>query len=184
MKTRTRRLMVLLLALVMALGCLSVTAGAATIPVKKLKNLNYDASCSAVKKKATGIKRGTFRIQTGTLGKGWLKFKAPKKKTYTFTFANVSTTNRYGYSTAYCHMDFIKKYKYLKRSYFDRRYLKTQGGKAYTLWFGTKDSISNQYPNLSTLRSRYGKLKLKKGQTVYLFLSFSYPGDSCTLNIK
>lgn len=185
MKRQLRRSIILLVISMLALGCMVISASAAKkIPVKKLKNLDYKASCARIKKNATTVKTGTCRVQVGKKKSGYVKFKAPKTKDYTFTLSGVKTTNKYGYSTDFANIKYIKRYSFSKKEYLYDYQVRTQGGKAFTLWFGTKKSVSNYNTNLSTRASRYGKIKLNKGETVYLYFYFSYAGDSCQLNIK
>ncbi len=149
-----------------------------------LKSYTKDYTVSQIKKASTTLKKGTYNIRIKQFGggayRGYIKFVAPKAGTYSFTFSNCKTDDK----------------KHILGSAFVQTPDKfgglggiiefsTKGGKTNTLWMGSKKDPS--YPECITTRT--GKVKLKKGQNIYLHVSFetrekSNKGMSLKLVIK
>ena len=116
-------------------------------------------------------KRDTYNINVnGT--RGFVKFKVPKKGTYTVTVYNArdwgktsASTNGFGY------------YFISKNSKYDvyptLQYLKTNYGKTTTFaiaskwWYKRFGKPEGKSP-YAHLYSRYAKIKLKKGETIFI----------------
>ena len=67
--------------------------------------------------------------------------------------------------------------------------VKTQGGRYSCLFTATKDSYNDYVKGKkvttdSYLASRYGKIKLKKGETIYMDYSYTGKGGKCTYTMK
>ena len=153
----------MILATVLLIGTFAVTADAAM--KKTVKNQKTVWKLSTVNKKATKVKKGTTNL-TYTKGQGYIKFTAPKTKTYTFTFSNYKMKG----DTA-GHIDFFKKDKY-DSTRVDWIDVTTKGGKSDVLWMkttGFKEDTTGKVVD-RFLHKRYGKVKLKKGETVYIHL--------------
>ena len=174
MKKILSRLMLVMVITMMLIGMTPVLASAKTVT---LKPQGFTTSKSVAKKMGQVVKKGTTTVVfSPSLGSGYLKFKAPKKKKYTFTLSGLSTTR--SYSNGY----FYVMRTYGRGKYITMSKMTTQGGKTSSLYVSSKD---HPYSDLRTafITSRFGRLTLKKGEMVYLYFSFS-PGDVLTLNIK
>ena len=148
--------------------------------VTKVKNINiYNAigNPSKTKKTAASVKKGQMTLYVNY---GFLKFKAPKTKTYSFTFSKISpladiSAPLTGFAMFYNSSMFMIK---------DSK-VSTKGGKSATLNLSSKTGkvssgkVINRY-----LPSRTGKLKLKKGQVIYIYLNFCYAGKGAKVNLK
>ena len=132
-------------------------------------------------KKAPKLKTGTNKV-TARKNNSYVKFTAPKNGTYTFTISNIATINGKYPDTNLGNL-YIEKQN---GSYLSTQTVKTNGGKSSVLWTATKESYERFHktkkPTSSTyLATRYGKLKLKKGETVYL--EYYYTGGKCTYTL-
>lgn len=148
---------------------------------KTVKALKYGAKAGTVKKKATKLKKGTNAI---TISEGYCKFTAKKTKKYTFTFGNVATVG------AVPAKDINHGHGYImvpRRSYMNHLQFSTEGGKSSSVYLCTNYSweLSNKsVSNYTSLPTRSAKLKIKKGQTVYLYLWFVDRPVNMTVTIK
>ena len=155
------------LALLMAITP-TMAYGATTKTVSKT---DFTTSTKTLNKRATTVKKGTTTLKFKK-GQGYLKFKAPTSKTYTFTFSNFKNGDAYGvcafFETQTPDSD-SPTYSFLKK-------VKTNGGKTDTLWIGTKNYkgmyVGSEKNALKRRRStRYAKVSLKKGQMIYFYFS-------------
>ena len=156
---------------VLALGLMTVTASAKT---KKLKNADFDTNTAKVSKKATTIKKGSYTFKFGSKHKGYLKFKAPKTATYTFTLSGLKSRK---YNCGYWYIMTENSYN---PAYISNNQVKTQGGSMYSLYYATKNSTYGE-KKYRYLKSRYGKIKLSQGQTAYIYIFCTGAG---TFNFK
>lgn len=154
---------VLMLAIAMA-----TPAYAATKTVKKQA---FTTKTSVIKKKATTVKKGKTTLVVAK-GQGYVKFKAPATKVYSFTFSGLKSKSA---GSAFVEVQTQDK---SSPSYSFLTDVKTQGGKHDTLWLsvsGYRDKY-NKGVN-KCIASRYGKKKLAKGQEIFFFF---YNGSSKT----
>ena len=139
-------------------------------------------------KKAPALKLGiTYKVNSknNTL----VKFKAPKTGTYKVTISNIAT-----YPKVKGRADHNLGNLYIRKpssygSYLMSQTVKTQGGKYRCLFTATKDSYNDFYKGRKVttdtyLASRYGKIKLKKGETIYMDYSYTGKGGKCTYTMK
>ncbi len=130
-----------------------------------VKSHSEEYIASRAKKYASTVKKGTYTLKfkkaPGSYYRGYLKFTAPKKGTYSFTLSNLKTSNKKQVSgwMACCKSEYGSLY------YAN---LKTKGGTFDQLF--VNDRKIRIMPNYLT--SRTGKLKLKKNETVYLYFQF------------
>ena len=114
---------------------------------------------------------------------GFLKFKVPATKTYTFTFSKQTEPDGQ-YNNGYAYIKRIRTNSYNGKQYLDSLKFKTQGGKTSSAYFNSKASgTTSSVTTGSFIPKRSCKVKLKKGETVYLYLYFAHKG-SIRLNIK
>ncbi len=148
---------------------------------KTVRTQGFTTSTSVAKRKATRVTRGTTRL-TIKGGKGYMKFKAPKTKTYTFTMSNMKS-NRFSASG----------YWYIMKSYGSGgRYIgqvpvRTQGGRTTAMWMGVngRNPGSTGKKIYRTLAKRSAKIKLKKGEEVYIYVYNGGGGKTtATLSIR
>jgi len=143
--------------------------------VTKVKKQSFTTSPSVANKKATKIKKGkTYTLQFSP--EGFVKFTAPKTKTYKFTFSNLKSVGKSGSDINHSYITFyMNKYG---TSLSGVTSVKTKGGTTSTLWVCTKYSYS--LSRVSTVRTgtslptRTGSVKLAKGQTIYLYFHSQY----------
>lgn len=182
MKKAKRILLSFVMILAMGLmvcGFRPVQAQAAT---KTVKNIKYSTELtSKIKKYATVVKKGTTTLKV--TNSGFLKFKVPATKTYTFTFSKQTEPDGQ-YNNGYAYIKRIRTNSYNGKQYLDSLKFKTQGGKTSSAYFNSKASgTTSSVTTGSFIPKRSCKVKLKKGETVYLYLYFAHKG-SIRLNIK
>lgn len=176
MKSLKRRSLALALAVVLMTGMLGLTADAAA--KKTVKNQNFTTTTSTINKKATTVKKGTTTL-TFTKGQGYVKFKAPSTKTYKFTFSNLTGKDVY---TAFVEVQTKSKYS---SKYSFMTPVTTKGGKTETLWLLQKNKTYKGGKLLSRpLKTRAGKIKLKKNQMIYFYFYNGKHKGSVKLNVK
>lgn len=174
-----------------------VTAGfcAATLAVTVFAPLGQplQAQAKSVTTKASTrataktVKKGTTTVKVKKYG-SYTKFKAPKTKTYKFTFSSVKALKKGKTSIFNGHVTF---YKGSPTSYKNLQ-VKTAGGKTYTLYLCTKAyrNVNTRYGSSTVsaytpLPKRTAKVKLTKGTTVYFQSGFMISGGaSYKLKIK
>lgn len=177
MKKLLRRSVALLMMLALILAATSTTFAAAK--TKTVKKKTFSTSTSAINKKATKVKKGTTKLYIKK-GQGYVKFKAPKTKTYKFTISKCTSKKRNvsGYFYIMKPDSHSPKYSFITQ-------VKTKGGKTGTLWLSANGYKSTSSDTLTKpLSSRTGSIKLKKGQTVYLYISFLDVPTKAKLVIK
>ena len=168
--------LIAVLALAMLAACVSpVSASAGTV---HLKPMAFITSRKKVNRKAVRVKKGTHTIVIPAGGTGYVKFKAPRKKKYTFTVSyDEAASGKFSHGEFY-----ILKNNTHDESSVTMVKVGTQGGKYAMLYVATEDRLYDQ-EKYSLLTSRFGQLKLKKKETVYVFFSFR-EGDILSLTIE
>ncbi|MDO4807243.1 MAG: hypothetical protein Q4A07_08345, partial [Coriobacteriales bacterium] len=114
------------------------------------------------------VKKGTTTIKV-TEEFGWIKFKAPSTKTYTFTVSNAKTTN----SGLQVVATLFQKATKTKLSGYK---VKTNQGKRYhMLTFSARNakkyagqSLAYNGVKYKVVSKNYAKQKIQKGKTVYI----------------
>lgn len=137
--------------------------------------------------KAKKVKKGTTTVKVKKYS-SYTKFKAPKTKTYKFTFSSIKALKK---GTRKIFGGFVTCYKGSPTSHKSLKF-KTAGGKTYTLYLCTKAyrDVNTRYGSSTVsaytpLPKRTAKVKLKKGTTVYFQNCFSPSGGvSYKLKIK
>ena len=170
-----KRSVALLLTMIMVLTLTSVPAFAKTKTIK-MKGAAYTSRTADMSRSAKTVKKGTYILKTSKKKGGFLKFTATKTKTYTFTISHYSTNK--SYCNGYWYIMTQSKYS---PDYYYSTEVKTQGGKTSSLYICSKSNTSGKKVH-RFLKSRYGKIKLQKGQTVYIYLY--YTGGNAKLKIK
>lgn len=175
-----KKISVLLFALLLACAALPKPAMAAK--TKKIYYSDFTTTKASMKKPAN-LKKGTTTV-TMSDGKGvyrtyhgYAKFKAPKTKTYTFTFSNL-INKKYPESSGYVQIFVTDKQG---KKWVTWKKVSSQGGKVTNLNVGQNGNVNSGSKKNANLTSRYAKLKIKKGNTVYLFFSFI---NGSKLNVK
>ena len=140
------------------------------------KKCVHTESLKKVKKNAAAVKKGTTDL-TVRMGEGYLKFTAPSTKTYQFTFSDM--TGKY---TMEGYVQFYKKASNNSVQTFN---VSTAGGKTDTLWLAI-NGIEHQGGKLKNrpLQTRTGKVKLKKGQVIYMYYQATPAHSTAKLVIK
>lgn len=133
-------------------------------------------------KKAPALKVGMNKV-TAKKNDSYVKFTAKKTGTYTFTISNIATIKPNDPDMNLGNL-YIKKMQY---NYLSSQKVKTNGGSNSCLFTATKYSYEHYHktkkPKTSSyLATRYGKIKLNAGETVYL--QYYYTGKKCTYNLK
>lgn len=170
MKKALKRSLVITLVAVLLIGTFAVTADAAMKRTVKLKT--FTTTSRVVNKAASKVKKGTTTL-VFPKSEGFLKFVAPATKTYSFTFSNLKDKkDTYGF------VKFLKKKKHIPGQSDDFNDLKildiaTKGGKDECLYIASTGlPEDNTGPVISRyLHKRTGKIKLRKGEVLYIFYS-------------
>lgn len=166
---------------------MAVTVAIAFVPApayaassKSVKKQTFSTSTDTVHKAATTVKKGTTKL-TYKKGVGYIKFKAPSTKTYSFKFSKVKSKkfSSCAYVSAYAPSTYKEKNLAVKK-------MSTKGGKYNTLWLsanGYKHSAKSAKTLYRPIATRTGKVKLKKDQWIYFFLG-NESGGKTTLTLK
>ena len=185
MRPLFRKMMVVGMAVMMGVSAGAAGAQAKTITVKKCE---FTTSLPKVKKLAKSVGKGTVTLVLTAEKKkyacsGYVKFKAPKTKTYKFTFSSFKGLGT-GKGEKFTGFNYIMLN--MSDKYIGQEQVTTQGGKTTALWTSSTNREINTKTELldRTLHSRYGKIRLKKGQTAYIYMYHSCPKVSLKLNIK
>ena len=170
----------------LAVACTALTLVLAMVTpayaVKRatLKNASYTTIRARATKNATMVTSGTYRITIAS-GKGYAKFTAPATKTYTFVVSDVKNG---GYSLGYWYI--VTSHGNKSRKYIGQGKVPTNGGKSTVLRMAlngrrdrTGSSVAERY-----LASRYGKIRLKRGETIFLYFNFFGEKTRATLKVK
>lgn len=177
MKHYTRRILAVFLMLVMLMGTMSVSTFAAT-KTKSVNKRTFTTSTKAIKNKAATVKRGTTKLVIKK-GRGYVKFKAPKTKNYKFTFSNFKDKKRN--SVGYIYIQKPDKYS---PKYSFQETVKTKGGKTTALWLSANGYKFGGKVLYRPIAKRSGTIKLKKGETVYIYFNFGSSKHTGKMNIK
>ena len=149
-----------------------------TIPTVTLKKQKFTQKTSTAKKKSKDVEIGETIVKMPAKGMGYLKFTAPKKGTYKFTFSDLKKKKGI---RGYINLQVPKTGKTTK---LIKKKVNTWGGSTHELWIGIKDYKHKTYPKIYWPRAvRNAKVKLKKGQEIYVFFSFEAK-DTLHLKIK
>lgn len=175
MRRLLKKSLLMILVLGLLVGGMTTTTFAAT---KKLKKQGFTTTTAVANKKALAVKKGTTIVKLSGKGNGYLKFRAPKAKTYSFTLSNIKSGTG-GYTCGYFYV--MRKYG-SSNQYIGQEPLKTYGGKSTALYLSTRNESSGKKA-FQYRTSRTGKIRLNKGEVVYLYFSF-YAKDSLKLKIK
>ena len=149
---------------------------AKTVSAKKIEHFR---KCPNIKKK--GNYKVVCKCKTNMI-----RFTAPKNRTYTFTFYNFRNLNKkLSDNEDYGHVMLQKMDK--QGFYFWQA--KTNGGKWFSLHMASK-KVYNKYfrgkkvTKDSYLCSRYAKVKLRKGETLYIDSDWTTSKYQYTMKIK
>lgn len=122
--------------------------------------------------KAKSLKKGKNLVKYKKAN-GYYKFTAPSAKTYKFVFSNVNALRkgdrRRNYVNGYMGFHRLDQYGYLTSEK-----VPTNGGTTYSLQIGSRKFVRsyNRYSTLPTVdryrTSRYGKVYLNKGESIYI----------------
>ena len=171
-KKLIRRSIVLLMMLVMLIPASSLVVSAKSVS-KTIQKQDFTTSTRTINKKAAKVKKGTTRLFVRK-GHGYVKFVAPKTRSYKFTFSKCRSTTqiRSGY------VKFMRKDADSPQYCFSiNSKVKTKGGKSSTLWLSVNGADSSSHSNVlkRRLASRTGKIKMKRGEVIYMYI---YLGDT------
>ena len=146
-------------------------------------------------KKAAYVKKGTTKVIFNFKGKSnyypYIRFKAPEKKTYTLTFYNLNAVRKADRSrnsvNGYINLELLNNgVPTIKK-------VKTNYGKAKSLKLASKNFYSRNRRSSGKkkvyryLKKRFAKIKLDKGEVVYIsgyFAGVSKSKASFYLKIK
>lgn len=185
MKRIMKKLMVLGMAAMLTAAAGASYASAKTVTVK---SYDFTTKLSSAKKMAKKVTKGTTTLVLTAKSKnyassGFVKFTAPKTKTYKFTFSSAKGIGE-GKGDTFTGFNYIMTST--PYGSIGQTMVTTQGGKATALWTGSTNRKVYTDEKLvdRNLHSRYGKIRLKKGQTVFLYMYHSCKKVSLKLNIK
>ena len=169
--------------------CKITVQKSATASYTKIPEARLAASDAVIIKKAVLLNTGVNKLSLDS--QGYVKYTAPSDGTYQFTFTAVNRTPRdkYGYvslaGAAVCCMR--TKYGIM---IMDESKVETQGGYYNYLNFRSSKTESSDTEITEkkerTIPNRYAKVKLKKGQQLFIYLhSFSseYSSEEGSIDI-
>ena len=176
-KSMKKVISILLMVVILASAAISDATAIEVQAAKKVKTTVTENKY----KKSPKVKTGTTTVTSKK--RCFVKFKAPKTKTYTFTVSNVYNAD--DKSDPICGDFSIYKLEYGK--IFNSQTVKTQGGKVCNANVASstylKDEDQSGVSSKNKYRpSRYAKIKLNKGETVYVRAFFTC--DKCTYTLK
>jgi hypothetical protein len=185
---KLKRVSLILLAFFLAVGSLSMPSYAKKkskkstkkkVVVRKIRNLGFTTKTKRADKKAITVLKGKTSLKFRKSGHGYVKFVAPKDSVYKIKIYDLKKHKRHHLPYAYCCL-MVAKWKNPKL--LVPKKAETYGGKTHTLYFDTKniDKGSEKY---RYRKKRYAWLKLKAGQTLYIYCS-AKSNDSFKLKIK
>lgn len=167
MKKMGKRAAALLLTICMILAISAVPTFAGTKSIR-LKGVNYSSRTSDMARGAKTVKKGTYLVKPAKNRKGgFMRFVAPATKQYTFTFSHYATNK--SYCNGYAYIMVRSSYS---ADYYTIAKVKTQGGKTTSLYLNNRSNTTGKLVS-RFISSRYGKIKLTKGQTVYIYLNYT-----------
>lgn len=141
-------------------------------------------------KKAPTVKiNQTYKVTSKNKNGTFVKFKAPKAGKYVVTISNINSIGVKASDVDHNLANFYIK-KQSSGDYLSWVKVKTQGGKTDWLRMATPDSYNDYYKGtkvkVSTyLNKRTATLTLKKGETIYVNMSyFTGKKSRCTYNLK
>ena len=158
----------IIITLILLLLIIPIPTHAAT--TIKPKSWKYTTSVKNVKAKT--VTTGTYTVKV--TGSGYLKFTPSATRTYEFTFSTVKTKFSYALGSVIFQKVDGKKLKNVS--------IKTDGGKTDMINLATRDD-SDDDPAELYLKAWSTKLKIKKGESVYLYFNFA-GADSVKMRIK
>ena len=181
MKKKLSRILIVIAAMTMMLGMMTITASAKTIKPKKN---DFTTSAAKAAKKSTTVKKGNYTIivpktKKSSYGSFFLKFTAPSTKTYTFTISGLVPESGDTYCNGHGYVMVGSKYG---GDSITMATVKTEGGKNSSLYYSCKDPDSYSSKIYAYLKKRSAKIKLNAGQTVYLYCYSS--ADHLSYSIK
>ncbi len=172
-----KSLLCLSLAFVMALALLTPVTAQAKSKDITVKSQKFTNTASVAKKKATKVSAGkTYSITFKTKGYdcgGFVKFVAPKSKTYTISVSNLSTDDG-----KYCCgslAEMLVDPKHPQSVIFIDQARGSYSGKHWINIAG--QSFNNNYTKDYPPKNK-AKVKLNKGETLFLHYSFTF-GYKC-----
>lgn len=165
-----------LLALTLAF---SIAAPAATVDVSAVRKVTAKSDNY---KKAPKIKKGVTKVTIKNTSFPYVKFTAPKTKTYTLTFYKINAVTKADRKRNSVNGFLqIGKLEGMYSPYVSTQTVRTNYGKTgylrlcsksfYKSWYridGTKKKKPDSY-----LMKRFAKVKIQKGESIYISGSFS-----------
>ncbi len=144
---------------------LTVEAKTKSITLTGLKN-RPNWYVDQANKVSKNIKKGTYNcklVKKGSEGQVLLKFTAPKTKNYTFTISNLNAPGA----------DYVNGFFNIMKPnagsiVLSSQKVKTNKGSDNGLYFASRKGSRGFIP------SRYGKLKINQGETVYIYINSDY----------
>lgn len=160
-----------LLALTLAFA---IAAPAATVDVSAVRKVTAKSDNY---KKAAKVKKGVTKVTVANSSNPYIKFTAPKTKTYTLTFYKVNAVRKADRkrNSVNGYLSIGKLSGYYSK-YVSTQEVKTNYGKAtslqlcsrtfYKSWY--RSSYNSKKKPDSYLLKRFAKVKINKGETIYI----------------
>ena len=172
-KQNYKKLILLLMTLFLLAAASPMQAYAVT--AKTVKKHGYTTRTATAKSYSRKVERGvTYKLK---VQKGYLRFTAPKDGTYLFTFSEL--TQGVSGTTGGERFGYIRLMTTQKSApdHITQRKVTTKGGKDTLLCLATSEYYNENVKGetittRSYLPSRQGKIKLTKGQVVYIYMNF------------
>ena len=175
----------LLCALLIVLTAVTMLSGPFQVPVQAARTVTANKNPN----KAVNIKKkGTYRVvsKMNLRKDDYIRFTAPKTGKYTLTFSDFRSKK---YKSAEMQLGSVYIQKKSPHDTLLFQKIKTKGGKSSILRICSKQwynrYIKGKKVKASTeLYSRYAKISLKKGETIYISTYWTGGKHSYSLKIK
>jgi hypothetical protein len=133
----------------------------------KLHNLRYTTNRARVDAKATPVGLGKHKFKVRKTGCGYIKFTAPRDAKYTITVSGLKRNKKRQLPGKHYWFRVLTVHPVNQNALVLNK-VKTNGGKTRNLYFWRK-TIAKGSKVLRYRKSRYAKIRLKAGETVYVF---------------
>lgn len=165
---KSRRLFAFFMVFSMVLALMPTNAYAVTWKKLSLKKIGTYDSLTTQKQKSYKVKKTGYYKLSMKGGNGIVKFTAPKTKTYTFTFSNLTSSE---VDTFACVAGFCT----ISGNSYSYKNIKTKEGTRPRVPLVPSSLANGKTFKLDgysyrSIKTRYAKIRVKKGKSIYLAL--------------
>lgn len=166
--------------LIMVFFALSFYARPSYAKIRQIPECKFTTLTRTAKLKSIRVKEGDTNIRLGARSFGYVRFKAGENRKYTFTVSDLSGRIQRKYVNG---LFYIMTVYGDKNQLIGQQSVRTRGGYSKPLRIANRND-PKPYSVNSYLKKRSGRIKLKKGQVVYLYLYANRGYATMLLNIQ